>query len=165
MNAGWSLNPGFENVCSDFFFPLFSLSQWIHWTVKVHKKRMKPRESFPFNMWLAEKAGAQKVLALCWARSKEESVVSTLTTLGSHEMICMHACSFTWWGEHVSISLWNPVHSCLCVCVCVCVCVWGLTGLRCVCVWCKFGAVGQVFHTARGGEEGASLSSSSPGFD
>lgn len=84
----------------------------------MHKKRMKPHESLSFQHVVSRESQPLWVLALYGERSKEKRVVSMPTTLGSHEMICMHACRLAWWAEHVSISLWKPVSCCLCVCRC-----------------------------------------------
>lgn len=48
-------------------------------------------------------------------RFEERRGLSVLTALGSHEMICMHACSLPWWFDNVSMSLWKPVGLCVCV--------------------------------------------------
>lgn len=84
----------------------------------MRKKRMKPHESLSFQHVVSRESQPLWVLALYGERSKEKRVVSMPTTLGSHEMICMHACRLAWWAEHVSISLSKPVSCCLCVCRC-----------------------------------------------
>jgi len=79
---------------------------------------MKPHKSFPFQHVVSRVRQLQWILGFYRERSKQQRVVSMPSTLGSHEMICMHACSLAWWGEYESISLWKPVGSCLCVCQC-----------------------------------------------
>lgn len=166
MNTGWGFNFSSENLCRHFP-PIFA-SKCILQSVSI-KREWSPANLFPFNLWLAEKAASDRVGNLQVAIWRAESriciwAVSTLTTLGSHEMICMHACSFAWWFKSVSVSLCKPVS--LCLCVCVCLRLSRLTRAHGVCVRWEFGAVGQVFHTARGGVEGTSLPpSSSAGLD
>lgn len=56
--------------------------------VEEYKKRMTP-----VNLFLSLQSSYQWVSILYRERSEEKRVVSMPTTLGSHEIICMHAGS------------------------------------------------------------------------